>query len=143
MKIGFAESLWVALLAGTALSPAHAQEIPPPDETAAPEAAAADAAPAQPDADALTEEELLEEEESEAIVVTGSRRALPGAVPGNIEPEVQLDPREIRTYGASSLNELLDALSPQTQSGRGRGGERPVVLLNGRRPSRGRIAPRW
>src|SRR5688572_31269508 len=78
---------------------------------------------------------LDEEEESEAIIVTGVRRPLPGAVPGNVEPEIQLDPREIRTYGAGSLNELLDALSPQTQSGRGRGGERPVVLLNGRRIS--------
>jgi hypothetical protein len=33
------------------------------------------------------------------------------------------------------LAELLDAIAPQTRSGRGRGGERPVVLLNGQRIS--------
>ena len=37
--------------------------------------------------------------------------------------------------GAGSISELLDALAPQTRSGRGREGGRPVILLNGRRIS--------
>jgi hypothetical protein len=141
LNIGFSKSLCVALLAGTAFTPAFAQQDPPPANPPVPaDPAPVEAAPledaAAPTDEELLEEELLEEEEGgESIVVTGVRRPLRGAVPGNIEPEIQLDPRDIRTYGAGSLNELLDALSPQTQSGRGRGGERPVILLNGRRIS--------
>src|SRR3546814_19694822 len=39
------------------------------------------------------------------------------------------------SYGVSSIEELLEALEPQTRSGRGRGGGRPVILVNGRRIS--------
>ena len=138
LSIGFVRSLWVALLAGTALSPAFAQDAPPAGPPADAPAPTGTEDPADTAADAQapeTDGEYSNEEEGEEIVVTGSRRLLPGAVPGNIEPEVQLDRREIRAYGAGSLNELLDALSPQTGSTRGRGGERPVILLNGRRIS--------
>ncbi len=65
------------------------------------------------------------------IVVTAEMR---GSVVGDIQPEQVLTPADIRSYGVSSVGELLDALSPQTSSGRGSGG-RPVVLLNGRRIS--------
>ncbi|MDG5488966.1 TonB-dependent receptor [Sphingomonas sp. BGYR3] len=68
--------------------------------------------------------------EAEEIVVVGQR--LPGAVEGDVKPEVQLSPSEIRAYGASNIAELIAALSPLTDSGRGRGGG-PVFLLNGRR----------
>ncbi len=71
-------------------------------------------------------------DESEDIVVTG--RPLPGAVIGDIPPEEQLSPADIRSYGVSSVGDLLTALAPQTGSGRGSGG-RPVVLLDGRRIS--------
>ena len=67
------------------------------------------------------------------IVVTGQRN-LPGAVVGDIPPEQQLGPADIRSYGVSSVADLLAELSPQTTSGRGQGGA-PVVLLNGRRIS--------
>ena len=73
------------------------------------------------------------EDDEEAIVVTGRRQ--PGAVVGDIPPEVQLTPNDVRAYGVSTITELLDELSPQTASGRGRGGERPVVLLDGQRIS--------
>lgn len=69
------------------------------------------------------------------VVVTGRRAAEPGAVIGEIKPELQLSPAEIQSYGVSSVTELLTELAPQTRSGRGRGGEQPVVLLNGRRVS--------
>jgi hypothetical protein len=81
------------------------------------------AAPAQDDSDEVPDD----------IVVTGSR-AQPGAVIGDIPPEEQLGPADIRAYGVSTVADLLDELSPETQSGRGSGGA-PVVLLNGRRIS--------
>ncbi|MDJ0276539.1 TonB-dependent receptor [Sphingomonas sp. 2R-10] len=68
------------------------------------------------------------EGEVEEIVVTG--RPLPGAVPGDIKPELQLTPADIRSYGSNSITDLLSELAPQTQSVRG--GE-PVILINGRR----------
>src|SRR3546814_12843179 len=65
----------------------------------------------------------------DAIVVEASRR-LPGAVIGDIPPDQQLGPADIRAYGVSSIDDLLTELGPQTQSA---SGGRPIVLLNGRR----------
>ncbi|MFX5252973.1 hypothetical protein ABTD06_19685, partial [Acinetobacter baumannii] len=53
---------------------------------------------------------------------------------GDIPPEQQLGPADIRSYGVNSVAELLTELAPQTYSGRGGGGA-PVVLLNGKRIS--------
>ncbi|MGN6374190.1 MAG: TonB-dependent receptor [Sphingomonas sp.] len=66
------------------------------------------------------------------IVVTSSR-VQPGAVVGDIKPELQLSPADVRSYGVSSIGDLLDELAPETASGRGSG--RPAILLNGRRIS--------
>ena len=101
--------------------------VDPGQASAEPEQAAAETGgdPTDPDF-----EEPLEEEE---IVVTGQRER--GAVAGDIPPETQLDRREIRALGASSIAEVLEALAPQTQSARGREGGRPVTLINGRRIS--------
>ena len=73
-----------------------------------------------------------DEEGGEAIVVTGVRR---GSVVGDIPPENVLGPRDVRATGATDINELLEALAPQLGSARGRGGERPITLLNGQRVS--------
>jgi hypothetical protein len=116
--------LLTLLLAGTAM-PAYAQDAP----------AAPVPGPLLAQAPTPQAAEEDEEEAGEEIVIVGVRRAPPGSVPGPIEPEITLDAREIRGYGAGNINELLEALSPQTQSGRGRGGGRPVILLNGRRIS--------
>jgi len=59
----------------------------------------------------------------------------PGAVVGDIKPELQLSPSDIQSYGVSTVTELLNELAPQTRSDRGRGATTPVVLLNGRRIS--------
>src|SRR6201996_6929797 len=59
----------------------------------------------------------------------------PGAVVGDITPEIQLDPSDIQSYGVSTVTELLNELAPQTRSDRGRTQQGPVVLLNGRRIS--------
>lgn len=73
--------------------------------------------------------------DAEEIVVVGGARQT-GAVIGDIPPENQLDARDIRATGATSVAELLEAIAPQTSSARGReGGGGPVVLLNGRRTS--------
>ncbi|MBO9622002.1 MAG: TonB-dependent receptor [Sphingomonas sp.] len=66
------------------------------------------------------------------IVVSGQ---VEGAVPGDVKPEQQLGPAEIRSYGASNITELMTELSSQLGSGSGRGDEQPVVLLSGRRSS--------
>jgi iron complex outermembrane receptor protein len=109
-----------ALLIGAAAPALQAQDVTP--STGA----------VQPD-EAAHEDEIGEEAE-DAIVVTGARTALPGQVIGDIPPEVQLGPADIRSYGVNSIAELLSELSPQTGGGQGRGGAQ-VVLLNGRRIS--------
>jgi hypothetical protein len=67
------------------------------------------------------------------IVVKGAR--LPGAVVGDIPAELQYSPADIRAYGVSSVSDLLNELAPEIRSDRGRGGEAPAVLLNGKRIS--------
>ena len=84
---------------------------------------------AQPEPVELDE---FSDEDSETIVVTGQRR---GGVVGDIPPENILDPADLRATGATSISELLEALAPQLGSARGRGGERPILLLNGQRVS--------
>ncbi len=69
----------------------------------------------------------------EEVVVTSRRE--PGAVIGDIAPEFQLSAQEIRALGVGSVAELLVALGPQLGSNRGRGGGRPIVLINGVRAS--------
>ena len=54
---------------------------------------------------------------------------------GDIPPENTLDSRDVRATGATNISELLDAIAPQIGSARGRGGEAPVLLLNGQRIS--------
>lgn len=76
--------------------------------------------------------EDTQEEPDGEIVVSGELR---GAVEGDIKPEQQLSPADIRALGVPTIADLITELAPQTSSGRGRGGEQPVVLLNGRRIS--------
>ena len=54
---------------------------------------------------------------------------------GDIVPEIQYTPADIQSFGVSTVTDLLAELAPETRSDRGRGGESPVVLLNGRRIS--------
>ena len=121
---GTSSAVAIALTIG---APAHAQTVdastPVPADQATQAATAQDAPPtAEDDADA----------DSEPIVVTGVRR---GSIVGDIPPENVLGSRDVRATGASDINELLEALAPQLGSARGRGGERPITLLNGQRIS--------
>jgi iron complex outermembrane recepter protein len=73
-----------------------------------------------------------------SLTVTAARLPYamqPGAVVGDITPELQLDPSDIQSFGVSTITELLNELAPQTRSDRGRTQQSPVVLLNGRRIS--------
>lgn len=67
------------------------------------------------------------------IVVTAER--IRGSVETDVPPVEELNEADIAAAGASSITDLVAALSPQTGSGRGRGGGQPVILLNGRRIS--------
>ena len=73
------------------------------------------------------------------VEVTASRRKIYtqqyGAVVGDIEPEIQFTPAEIQSFGVSTVTELMNEIAPETRSDRGRGGEAPVILVNGRRIS--------
>ncbi len=82
---------------------------------------------------AETPKEAEDAAQSTEIVVTAPR--LRGSVDTDIPPDVILDQAAIESYGASSVTDLLAALSAQTRTGRGRGGGAPVVLVNGKRVS--------
>ncbi|WP_333979261.1 hypothetical protein [Sphingomonas aerolata] len=90
---------------------AAAQQAPAP--VPATEGAQTDGAAAEPE----------DSVEGEEIVVTGSRK-LPGSVVGDIPPDQTLGQADIRSYGVSSVSDLLAELSPQTTSGRGSGARR-------------------
>jgi iron complex outermembrane recepter protein len=83
-------------------------------------------------------EDADEEEESGVgssgeIVVVASR--IRGELDVPQQPVAVFDEDQIAAYGASSIDELLQAIAPQTGSGRGRSEGRPVILLNGQRIS--------
>jgi hypothetical protein len=110
-----------ALLAGVA-APARAQEpVSPAAALQAPQAASAPVPAAAP-------EEMIGEDEEDIVVVGQRERA---AVIGDIKPEVQLSPADIRSYGVNSVAELLDELAPQISTNQGRDRGASVVLLNG------------
>ncbi len=126
----------LSLLAGVALiatGPLYAQETAAPAATPEPQQQAAPPASAMP-APAPAAEDTYDGDESEdTIVVTGAKPR--GSVIGDIPPENVLTTRDIRATGATSISELLDAVSAQTGSARGRSSGPPVVLLNGQRIS--------
>jgi hypothetical protein len=102
--------------------------------------AAAQDAPATPDAAQPMQSgetpEVIDatdtSDENEIIVIGSSLR---GQVDAPQPPILELDEEDIASYGAGSLAELVQALSAETGSGRGRGGGRPTFLVNGLRVS--------
>ena len=91
--------------------------------------------PARAQDAASTQGEAEAYDDRDVIIVTAPR----GSVVGDIQPEEVLDARDIMATGATSVAELLDALSPQVGSSRGRGGRsgggRPIILIEGKRVS--------
>lgn len=123
----YASSVAGALALALAV-PAHAQEQATPQQ----DAQSTEQPVPPPEANGGASEEDPYADEGTEIVVTGVRR---GSVVGDIPPENVLGSRDIRATGATDITELLDALAPQIGSARGRGGERPILLLNGQRIS--------
>ncbi|MDT0575311.1 TonB-dependent receptor [Croceicoccus sp. F390] len=70
---------------------------------------------------------------AQEIIVTAQR--LRGSVDVPQPPIAVLNEDEIAGYGAGSIADLVEAIAPLTGSGSGRGGGRPVFLLNGQRIS--------
>ncbi len=108
--------------------PAFAQQVAPP---------AAPVAEAQPQAGpSAAQEEDVDEVLRTDIVVTA--QVIKGQVDTVEAPVATLNEADIQATGATSVAELLTRISPQTNSGRGRGGNgggQPVVLVNGQRVS--------
>lgn len=78
-------------------------------------------------------EEAVEDAPSGEIIVTAER--LRGSVDTDVPPVEELNEADITALGASSLTDLVAAVAPQANSGRGRGGGMPIILLNGQRVS--------
>ncbi|MDG2533717.1 TonB-dependent receptor [Sphingomonas sp. HITSZ_GF] len=115
--------LLVGAMPGAALAQTQPQTAPTPSPTPAPQ-------PSHPAQSAPVADDFGDE--GGAIVVNG---VLPGAVKTDVKPEVQLNPADIRAYGASNVAELLTTLQAQLGSSSGRGDEQPVILISGRRSS--------
>ena len=84
--------------------------------------------PAQPAAGASDQAS-----EDEDIVVQGKPPR--GSVIGDIAPQLVLHSKDVKATGATSFDELLEAIAPDIGAARGSGAARPLVLLNGRRVS--------
>jgi hypothetical protein len=79
-------------------------------------------------------EESQPAQDMDQVIV--SAQAVPGAVIGDIPPENQLNPTDIASYGVSTVNDLLNEISDQTQSEQGRDSSSgPIILVNGKRIS--------
>jgi outer membrane cobalamin receptor len=71
--------------------------------------------------------------DDEEIVVTADR--MRGGVQADVPPEASLNAADVRSFGATSIFQLLGAIAPQTGSASIRGSGQPVILVNGRRIS--------
>lgn len=91
--------------------------------------AAITAAPLAAQSASAPDEAQPSETDGSLIIVRAGGR---GAVTTSIVPVEELSAQDIASYGAGSAEELIAALSTSSNSGRGRGGGRPVILINGR-----------
>jgi len=82
---------------------------------------------------AATAASTAPDQDDDDIVVTGKPPR--GSVVGDIPPVNVLDSHDVKATGASSFDELLEAIAPDIGVARGSGSARPLVLLNGRRVS--------
>lgn len=110
-------ALAIALVA----QPAHASEDPQPPEALV---------GSELDAGQVDEEDAPRDAGGD-IVVMATRVA--GQVEAPQPPIATLDEKDLQSLGAANLTDVLARISPQTTSGRGRGGGMPIVLVNGQR----------
>jgi iron complex outermembrane recepter protein len=76
---------------------------------------------------------IVHDAKGKEIVVVAEK--IPGQVEAAQPPIAVMDEEDIQAYGVNSITDLLDAISPQTGTGRGRGATMPVILVNGQRIS--------
>ena len=131
-------SLRFLLLLGASSATVHTAASAQPAENSATPPTAAATAPAQPVAASSTQPSAASaapapETGDEDIVVTGKPPR--GSVIGDIPPVNVLSSRDVRATGATSIDELLEAIAPDIGAARGASAARPLVLLNGRRVS--------
>ena len=137
---GGASAILCAALACAAARPCQAQTAAAQPPAAAPAATQTLPAPARRKAAGEAENKKAPAPVT-TPTVTVTARLKPkdeyGAVVGDIEPELQMSPADIQSYGVSTVTELLNEIAPQTRSDRGRNASTapPVLLLNGRRIS--------
>ena len=127
-----ASGLWPFLACTALTAPLLAMAAMPGSARAASGASSLDqvstGAPLDPDqADPLEDTKPIGGE----ILVIATR--LKGQVDAPQPPIITLDEEEIASYGSASISDLIAELSPQTNSGRGRGSGFPVILVNGQR----------
>jgi len=79
-----------------------------------------------------TEQPEFVDEDGNIVVIANLPR---GSVFTDVPPVETLSSEDIESFGASSIQDLLGAISSSTSSGRGRGTGRPIVLINGQRTS--------
>ncbi|MDE1914675.1 MAG: TonB-dependent receptor [Sphingomonadales bacterium] len=76
---------------------------------------------------------VIRDAKGKEIVVVAQK--IPGQLDVPQAPIAVMDEADIEAYGVNSISDLLDAISPQTGTGRGRGATMPVILVNGQRIS--------
>lgn len=103
-------------LAACSLASAHAALAQPAPPAPAPAASAPDTG-----------------SDDDDIVIKGKPPR--ASVIGDIQPENVLKSRDVKATGATSVDELLEAIAPDIGLALGSGSARPLVLLNGRRVS--------
>src|SRR5689334_12073131 len=96
-------------------------------------AGAVEAQPAQGSASTSTQARVPPDTDQDEIVVNG--KAPRGSVIGDIPAENVLRSRDVKATGATSFDELLEAIAPEIGVARASGSARPLILLNGRRVS--------
>ena len=101
-------------------------------------AVAGDPAAEQPASSAAVDQAIEQAEDESPVSNEGDIVVVATRFGGQIDtpqaPIATFDEAEIQALGASSISELLARVSPQTNSGRGRGGGgQPVILVNGQR----------
>lgn len=125
--------VWV-MASGGAVS-AQTQSAPVAAEAAP---LAADAPVAEAAAEGASDDAAAESKSS-AVPVARGREIVVVAdrIKGQVEapqpPVAVFDEEDIAAYGATTVDDLITAISPQTGSGRGRGASGPVILVNGQR----------
>ena len=101
------------------------------DEGAAATSAGASPSPVDDSDDAPAAAPVAVNGTGRDIIVYGDK--IKGQVQVAQAPVTTFDEADIAAYGVSSIADLLAAIAPETNTGRGRGASMPVILVNGQR----------